>query len=100
MQRSQSVLALPVKQKTKRPHSAIAYITVESKEATVKFSLFHSNILYVMFVVGTLLIISMDIAIQLKRRGWLNQITKAVLAIFSLNTVLWLDFNYKGEKHK
>ena len=101
-QRSQSAPALSMAEKkddqTKRPHSAIAYITVESKEATVKFSLFHSNIIYVMFVVGTTIIFTMDIAIQLEKRGWLSPITKAVLAIFTLNTILWLDFNYSRRK--
>ena len=62
------------------------------------FSLFHSNILYTFFFVSTSLILGADTTLQLVRNGRIATVTMYFAAVFLVNLVLWLDFNYSRTK--
>ena len=62
------------------------------------FSLFHSNILYTFFFVSTSLILGADTTLQFIRNGRIATVTMYFAAVFLVNLVLWLDFNYSRTK--
>ena len=62
------------------------------------FSLFHSNILYLCFFVGTFFCLAADSLLQLEKNHFINDITKLFLALFLINILLWIDFNINFSK--
>ena len=99
-----NIFATNYKPKLKRrTKSAINLAFSVKKELTAQFSLLHSNILYVMFVLGNALVVGVDIVIQIHRNPSrrLSSITGVFLVIFILNILLWIDFNYnRRRKHR
>jgi hypothetical protein len=65
------------------------------------FSLYHSNILYIFFFLYVFIFECADVGFQIIRKPPntpLDTVTKYCLAIFSINLMLWLEFNYSRMK--
>ena len=58
------------------------------------FSLIHSNVLYLLFILGFFACFGGDILMQLAKNGYVNKNTKVFISIFIINTLLWIDFNF------
>ena len=59
------------------------------------FSLLHSNILYIFFFLGASIILALDSAIAYFRNGGnISKYTKYTIAVFIINIILWMSFNY------
>ena len=59
-----------------------------------EFSLFHSNVLYMFFFIGTLVMFGLEMAHQTARKSdFAPPITQIFLGILFFNLILWLDFN-------
>ena len=86
----------------RRTKSAFNLAYRDKTNLTANFSLLHSNILYMMFVIGDSLVMGVDIAIQLHKHPftWLNPFTYIFLIIFILNILLWINFNYNRRRHR
>ena len=78
-----------------KPRSAsVAKITFSnSTDNQPNFSLFHSNVLYFLFFVGSSVIFGLDVALQLARSNKMSFKTKPFIGVLILNLILWLDFN-------
>ena len=63
-------------------------------------SLVHSNVLYVLFFIGTVIVLGLDLALQLARNHSISEGTKPFIAIFALNIALWIDFNIHMAKRR
>ena len=63
-------------------------------EKKLSFSVSHSNVLYTIFFLGSILIICMDIIFQLVRKSYVSQITFFYLGLMIFNLCIWLDFVY------
>ena len=59
------------------------------------FSLLQSNILYLMFFLGSFLCLGADMIVQKARNGFISNNTQFFLSILLLNIILWIDFNFK-----
>ena len=68
-------------------------IHVKTEILEPNFSLLHSNVLYALFFIGTVIVLGLDMALQLSRSSEISEGTKPFIAIFVLNIVLWIDFN-------
>ena len=73
-------------------------ITKSFNSSEPNFSLFHSNILYLCFFVGIFVCLAADSRLQLKKNHFINDITKLFLALFLINILLWIDFNFNFSK--
>ena len=59
-----------------------------------EFSLFHSNVLYIFFFIGSLIMFGLEMALQTARDvNTSTPIQKICNGILFLNLMLWLDFN-------
>ena len=58
------------------------------------FSLFHSNVLYLLFILGFFTCFGGDILIQWAKNGYVTENTKVFIFIFIINIFLWIDFNF------
>ena len=58
------------------------------------FSLFHSNVLYLLFILGFFTCFGGDILMQLAKNGYVNKNTKVFMSIYIINIFLWIDFNF------
>ena len=59
------------------------------------FSLLRSNILYLMFFVGSFNCLGGDVVMQWAKNGYINNNTKLFLSFFVANVLLWIDFNFQ-----
>ena len=63
------------------------------------FSLFQSNILFGLYFLGSVSVLTADVAIMITRAEsseftYGSCITASIVVIFLFNTILWLDLNY------
>ena len=63
-----------------------------TNDETVAFSHFQSNILYLLFFIGSISSISLDVWVQIFRKGWISLSSQYNLVIIIINFVLWADF--------
>ena len=68
--------------------------SMSTYEKKLSFSVSHSNVLYTIFFLGSILIICMDIIFQLVRKSYVSQITFFYLGLMIFNLCIWLDFVY------
>ena len=59
------------------------------------FSLLQSNILYLMFFLGSFLCLGADMIVQKGKNGFISNNTQFFISILLLNIILWVDFNFK-----
>jgi hypothetical protein len=59
------------------------------------FSLLQSNILYLMFFLGSFLCLGMNMIVQKAKNGSISNNTQFFISILLLNVILWVDFNFK-----
>jgi hypothetical protein len=60
------------------------------------FSLLHSNILYLLFFVGTFTMLLADMVLQSAKNKFIRNDTKMFFSFFVANVLLWIDFNFKA----
>ena len=66
-----------------------------------EFSLFHSNVLYVLFFFPNLIRLGLELRLLIVNRGSYSPLlTMIVSALLCLNVILWLDFNRNWSKRK
>ena len=72
--------------------------TKSIKSAQPIFSLFHSNILYILFLFGYFTCIGGDLIMQWAKNRFISKNTKIFVSIFIVNIFLWIDFNVTFSK--
>ena len=65
-----------------------------AKTEEPNFSLLHSNILYLLFFVGSLTCLGADMALQRVKNKFIKNNTKLFVSFFAANVFLWIDFNF------
>ena len=86
--------SIPIHRQESKSISVISWKDTASTLEEPEFSLFHSNVLYMFFFIGTLIMFGLEMALQTARKSNIAPpITKMFLGILFFNLVLWLDFN-------
>ena len=84
------VYSLEVEQIPKEPEN------VDSKQRSLAFSFYQSNMLYILFFLGFASCIILDVLVQFEKGGWsmesIAPITRWAVAVLLVNIGLWVDF--------
>ena len=65
-----------------------------------KFSVFQSNVLYMLFFLGAFTVFGLDVCFQLNKNEEIGEDTQVFLFLFVVNVILWMDFNLKTVKRR
>ena len=69
---------------------------LDSKQRSLAFSFYQSNMLYILFFLGFASCIILDVLVQFEKGGWsmesIAPITRWAVAILLVNIGLWVDF--------
>lgn len=76
------------------PKNSMIENSLKTEKREMTFSLTQSNILYLLFILGSAVCILEELNILGLRESTPSTMLKAILVILPINILLWLDFNF------